>query len=253
MSMVPRLHPLVGKNSFCGPAAMATVLGISTDHAARMLRSVSGSKRVTGVFNVHLCEALAQAGCKYEYRSVPEAASPLLPASEWVRINRSLFEHMHVIIVFGRRYGTLLGQHYQCSLTRRVVPLDAIPQAHEKVVSYIAVCELPAEVPRDEALHERARNARALARAKTLARDFGIVVSKVLGGDEYVVYSPELADDDPHDDRPNPCTGQEVLALVEDYVYCLRNGYLEAVTDPSFYQPAWQTGALAQGSSAGCW
>ncbi|MGP3505506.1 hypothetical protein [Paracidovorax citrulli] len=223
---------------------MATVLGISTDHAARMLRGVSGSKRVTGVFNIHLCEALALAGCKYEYRSVSGTASPLLPASEWALINRSKFEHMHVIIVFGRHYGTLLGQHYQCSLTRRVVPLEEIPQAHEKVVSYIAICELPAAVPRDEALHERARNARALARAKTLARDFGIVVDKVLGGGEYVVFSPELADDDPHDDRPNPCTGQEVLAMVEDYVYCLRYGYLEAVTDPSLFYPTLPTGAV---------
>lgn len=47
--MSRKLHLIRGKNSFCGPSAIATVLGLTTDHAARVLRAISGDKRVTGV------------------------------------------------------------------------------------------------------------------------------------------------------------------------------------------------------------
>ena len=38
-------------------------------------------------------------------------------------------------------------------------------------------------------------------------------------------------DDGPHEGHQEARTAQEVLATVQDYVNCLRNGYLEAVTD----------------------
>lgn len=235
--MTPQLHRLSGKNGFCGPTAMASVLGISTDHAARIIRSISGDKRVTGVHDSHLWKALMDAGCKPEYHRFAGTRTPLLPASEWVQVHRALFETKHVIIVFGHHYGTLLGGQYQCSLTRRLVPLEEMPQAHEKVESCIVIHELPEAAPRDEAAIERKRNAQALGKAQTLARKFGIVIEKVLGCDDYIVYSPELLDDDPHDHLPNPSSGQEVLAMVEDYVHCLQSGYLEAVTAPCLYYP----------------
>lgn len=45
------------------------------------------------------------------------------------------------------------------------------------------------------------------------------------------VTCPELEEDDPHEGHQEARTALEVLDMVKDYVHCLRNGYLEAVTD----------------------
>ena len=241
--MTPQLHPIAGKNRFCGPTALASVLGITTDHAARLIRKFSGDKRVTGVYETHLLKALAAAGCKSEYHNGAGEGGAMLSAREWVKAHRALFASTHVIISFGRHYGTLLGEHYQCSLTHRMVPLTEMPQGHELVRCYFVIHGLPSATPQDEEAIERKRNAQAMGKAKALACKFGIVIQSILGGNEYLVYSPELADDDPHDHLPNPTSGQEVLALVKSYADCLRNGYLEAVTDPRLYSPAVQLSA----------
>lgn len=47
----------------------------------------------------------------------------------------------------------------------------------------------------------------------------------------YRVTCHELEDHDPHEGRHDANSAREVLEMVEDYVACLRNGYLEAVTD----------------------
>jgi hypothetical protein len=220
---------------------MASVLGISADHAARLIRSArvtSGSRGgIRGVHEIDLKRALEAAGCAISYRSMRGNPEGLMSAEQWAERHADLFASGHVIIVFGTHYGTLLGDQYQCSLTRSVVPVAEMPQAHHKVEAYFLVTALPAAAPVDAVADERRRNALALAKAQTMARKHGIVIQRIAGGGEYRVFCPELLDDDPHDDRPNPETGLEVLELVEDYVSCLQNGYLEAVTDPCFLNP----------------
>jgi hypothetical protein len=34
-------HPITGYNKWCGPAALATILGITTDEAAKRIRGIS--------------------------------------------------------------------------------------------------------------------------------------------------------------------------------------------------------------------
>ena len=43
------LHPAIGSNSFCGPAAIASVFGISTGEAAAAIRQQTGKRSVFGV------------------------------------------------------------------------------------------------------------------------------------------------------------------------------------------------------------
>ena len=162
----------------------------------------------------------------------------MLTASEWVQAHRALFASKHVIINFGRHYGTLLGAHYQCSLTRAKVSLQEIPQAHKKVECFFAIHGLPDEAPRDDVALERKHNARAFSKAQALARRFGIVIERPLRGADFSVYSPELVDDDPLEHLSPPTTGKEVLAMVKQYADYLQSGYLEAVTDPRLYCPA---------------
>lgn len=231
---------------------MASVLGISADHAARLIRSVRVTSRsragIRGVHEIDLKHALEAAGCAISYHSMRGDPEGLMSAEQWVQRHGDLFASGHAIIVFGNHYGTLLGDQYQCSLTRCVVPVAEMPQSHHTVEAFFLVTALPTVPPVDVVADERRRNAQALAKAQKLARKHGIVIQRYESGGEFRVYSPELLDDDPHDDRPNPETGLEVLEMVEDYVYCLLNGYLEAVTDPRFFMPQSISKSCAVGS-----
>lgn len=246
-----KLHPIRGKNTFCGPAAIASVLGLSTDHAARVLRSISGDKRVTGVYPAHFVQALRSLGCEVEHVHVIPAKR--VRVRQWLETNISLFENQHVVIDFCGHYGTLLGGQYQCNMTGRSIhwASDLIPSEQGEVVEYVVVRRVPAEKPRDEV----ASTVRLLQRARRLAANNGIEIVREYT-DTYRVTCPELEDDDPHEGRHEAHTAQDVLDMVEDYVHCLLNGYLEAVTDERLWNsPAGQgwmpipmgTGALVGG------
>ena len=56
------LHPAIGSNRFCGPAALASLLGISTDEAAQQLRGVSGKRAIYGVRERYMLLVLDQQG-----------------------------------------------------------------------------------------------------------------------------------------------------------------------------------------------
>jgi len=60
--MTPTLHPAIGKNRYCGPAAMACLLGITTDEAARTLRVVTGKRAIYGVRPADLRFAILRHG-----------------------------------------------------------------------------------------------------------------------------------------------------------------------------------------------
>jgi hypothetical protein len=51
-----------GKNTYCGPAALAAVFGISTRVAAAHLRMVSGRKNIFGVHEHHLEAVMVRLG-----------------------------------------------------------------------------------------------------------------------------------------------------------------------------------------------
>lgn len=224
--MSRKLHLIRGKNSFCGPSAIATVLGLTTDHAARVLRSFSGEKRVTGVYPAHLVQALCALGCDVEYVQVLPAER--VRVRQWLETNSRLFENQHVVIDFSSHFGTLLGGQYQCSMTRSPIhwASDFIPCEEGELAGYVVIRRVPDDSPSDET----AEAVRLLQQARRLAARNGIVIVRECT-DTYRVTCPELEEDDPHEGHQEARTAQEVLDMVKDYVHCLRNGYLEAVTD----------------------
>lgn len=70
------LNPIEGKNRYCGPAALATILGVTTDHAARVIRGGSNERWIKGVRVDHMAMAMAQLGVRAQYtRMFSQAAS----------------------------------------------------------------------------------------------------------------------------------------------------------------------------------
>ena len=224
--MSRKLHAICGNNSFCGPAAIASVLGLTTDHAARVLRSISGDRRVTGVYPVHFVQALRNLGCDVEHVTVP--AAQRMPERQWLEVHASLFAEKHVVIDFADHYGVVLGGRYQCGITMGPVAwaTQFLPSERGEVTEYVVVHQVPEAVPVDAT--DASRKVRL--RARSLAARYGIEITRECA-DVYRVTCPELEDDDPHEGRQEAYSAREVLEMVEDYVYCLRNGYLEAVTD----------------------
>ena len=91
-------HPIKGRNRYCGPAAMATILGVTTDHAARVLRGLTGERWIKGVSVQHLTAAMEQLGVRVRYTRIDAAYESL---ADWLRCNLQLFQASHLILQFG--------------------------------------------------------------------------------------------------------------------------------------------------------
>lgn len=223
-------HPIKGKNRYCGPSAMATVLGVTTDHAARVIRGISGERWVRGVSSHHLLAAMELLGVRVRYTRVNAAYESL---SEWLRSNLQVFQASHLILQFGKpsdsHYGTISGGMYQCNLTKKPVAFEAIPFTPREgmVFGIFEVLERPVQAPTDA----KVANRRVLSKAKRIADRCGIVIDS-FDGSWFEVSCPELDHDDPLEGRNSTADVRVVLELVEEYRDCLEGGYLEAVTDP---------------------
>ncbi len=228
--MMPAFHSIKGKNRYCGPSAMATVLGVTTDHAARVIRGLSGERWVKGVSTHHITAAMEQLGVRVRYTRIDAAYESL---ANWLESNLQVFQASHLILHFGvvsdAHYGTITGGMYQCNLSKMPVPFEAIPFKPSAgiVFGVFEVLDRPSVAPRDARVVERA----VLAKAKRIATRYGIVIAN-FDGAWFEVSCPELEHDDPLEGRNSTDDVRVVLALVEEYRDCLEGGYLEAVTDP---------------------
>lgn len=67
MNPVEQTEPFTipyGRNNYCGPCALAYVLGSDPDSAAALLRRISGTRSIRGVSNSLLIAAIRAAGVK---------------------------------------------------------------------------------------------------------------------------------------------------------------------------------------------
>lgn len=202
--MKPALYEVTGKNRYCGPTAIATILGVSTDHAAAMIRGQTGRRSAMRVSVRDLAAALEQAGCSVSRYSVIGPLSTQPTVAAWLRGERGIAgglpKHKHVVLVHGSHFGTILGTRYLCSLTSRsTVPLKSIPKRRARVSGWLVIDRLPASEP---VPLERQRAAdperKARTQAKALSARYGIEIEK--SGDSIIVWGlPDLEDaQDPH-------------------------------------------------------
>ncbi|MFN9473235.1 hypothetical protein [Acidovorax sp.] len=175
----------------------------------------------------HLVQALAAFGCAVDTFTVPTRHQ--MPARTWVRDNAALFAELQVIIIFSNHFGTLLGQQYQCNITGAPIRWGSEPLPHEEdaVLEYLVVRNVPLGTIADQGLADR----RLLQRVRRLAAKHGVIITRH-SEHSYLVTCPELEHDDPHEGNQIATSAEEAMSMVEDYVDCLLNGYLEAVTDP---------------------
>lgn len=228
--MMSTLHPIKGRNRYCGPSAMATVLGVTTDHAARVIRGFSGERWIKGVSTDHLTASMEQLGVRIRYTRIDAAYESL---AAWLECNMQVFQAPYLILQFGvvndSHYGTISAGMYQCNLSKVPVPFEAIPFKPFAgiVFGIFEVLERPVVTPRDAKVMERG----VLSKAKRIASRCGIIIDN-FDGAWFEISCPEMEHDDPLEGRNSTDDVRVVLALVKEYRDCLEGGYLEAVTDP---------------------
>jgi hypothetical protein len=101
-----------GKNTYCGPAALAYLMRSDPDTAARLLREVSGTPAIKGIYAGWMVEALRKVGLNAWVWDRKEST-----LSEWVdryqpkpnqeyllSVSRSKRDGQHYIVVHGDRY-----------------------------------------------------------------------------------------------------------------------------------------------------
>lgn len=227
--MKTQLNDVTGKNRFCGPTAIAAILGITTDEAARAVRGISGQRKATGVLTKHLVLALRQLGCVVTHHIVSDKPT----ASRWVKENRTVFAKRHVVLVHGNHFGTLLGNRFLCSLSKRYsVPLSDLPKKRGRVSEYLIIESLPAtvQVPtkpeptgfdKEIASDRRSFKARAMELAKLhsvqIEQDNAVTIW-VCGPDGMFSYEKGNEQDDPYFEDHVCGSWAEALERVNVYI-----------------------------------
>lgn len=174
----PTLFEVTGKNRYCGPTALATILGVTTDEAAFLIRKHSGQKAVKGAKTHHLVAVLREVGCKVRVYGGAFRNEDRPTVAQWLSTQaKGLPSDQHIVLVHGDHFGTLLGRRYLCTLTKKQsVAHKDIPKRRARVSEWFVVQSLP-EKPVVVALVRKPDPERgARQKAKALAASHGIEI-----------------------------------------------------------------------------
>lgn len=209
---------------WCGPAAIAAVTGYPTSIITRMIRDVSGGPRVTGTSNRELLIVMRRLGYVMVDQLLGHRGQTL---ANFCRLNRAHFARRPMIVNLTNHYVVLAGRRFVDNMRPDPVPISSAPLRRALVErAWTFERRLEAQLPPPVA---RVRD-NSIAKAKRLAAKHGIEIER--DGSMWRVTCPALEHDDPHEGCNGCYEPGEVLSAVEDYVSCLTNGYLEAVTEP---------------------
>ena len=108
-------------NRYCGPAVISAVTGMTTGEAARLIRHVSGQRKVTGSHTFHVLRALALCNIHNRKMTVRTAFSaPTL--NQWLKGSKDMRTSGRVfLIVAGNHFQLVEGRRYVCGRTRDIV------------------------------------------------------------------------------------------------------------------------------------
>ncbi len=108
-------------NRYCGPAVISAVTGMTTGEAARLIRHVSGQRKVTGSHTFHVLRALSL--CNIHNRKMTVATRFSAPTlNQWLKGSKDMRTTGRVfLIVAGNHFQLVEGRRYVCGRTRDIV------------------------------------------------------------------------------------------------------------------------------------
>jgi hypothetical protein len=120
------LQPVIKKpngNRWCGPAVVSSLMGIDTDHAARLIRQVTGKANCTRTTHSVIMETLMRAGFRLDVKLIRGSRDGITLA-QWLRDSKDARGQGRVFLVAaGSHWQLIEGDQYVCGLTKDVVTL----------------------------------------------------------------------------------------------------------------------------------
>ena len=226
-----QLHPvnrLPKGNRFCGPAVISVLTKMNTDEAAKLIRHVSGQRKVTGTRRKDLIKAFNLCGINSVSHQTFSYMKPKQrpTITKWLSTSKSLRTPGRVwLVVAGNHYQLVSGRKFVCGLTSDIVSIKdekvkrraRVSDVYELTASQIVI---PQEARLVKPVYNPTKN-----KAKRLAEKYKIEIDTE-GEDAWFVYAPdesfENEECDPYYDNHYCHSWEEVLEHVETYVEYLK-------------------------------
>jgi hypothetical protein len=122
---LPALHPVRGRNGFCGPAAIAALTGRTTDEAAALLRRKTGRRRITATSPLEVLPVLRHLGYSAERFQIFRAGEKVSLRLWWecvASVRRGAY-----LVATTRHFQVVFGDLLVCSLRREPFPVADLP------------------------------------------------------------------------------------------------------------------------------
>ena len=209
------------RNRYCGPAIISSLTGMTTGEAARLIRSVTGERKVTGVHTHHIIRALDLCGISFlqskRFPNKPTLAKWLKDAKESRSTGRVF------LVVAGHHFQLVEGRRYVCGRTEDIVSIK--DKSVKRRCRVEEVYELKAEgkitIP-DRARKPKRPSDPYRPFVQKMKKKYGFIVEYQRWNDLYWVEMPlhaeKLAGDTDHRLKDeHGCDGmQEVAGRMED-------------------------------------
>jgi hypothetical protein len=149
-------------NRYCGPAVISAVTGMTTGEAARLIRHVSGQRKVTGSHTFHVLRALSL--CNIQNVKTTVVTKPTL--AQWLKSSKDVRTSGRVyLIVAGHHFQLVEGRRYVCGRTRDIVSVRSklvkrrcrVETVHELISDGKIIIPNAARKPIDHAASNRAK------------------------------------------------------------------------------------------------
>jgi hypothetical protein len=239
-----RLHDVkVGRNKFCGPAAISAITGREVDEVVETFHALFPGKKVMGTHTWEVNSVLAEYGLSLRRWTTGHKWT----LARWLRECKGdrtpgrLF-----LLAAGHHWVVISGRRAVCGKTKQIVSVAKYPHRRKRVAeAWLVEGEVKRTVPpptkalqKLKAHKKRAysRTRSEVAKAKRLAGPYGIQISRE--DDYWLVDPPEGAysvsegdglPEDPFEDDHIAWEPSEVLEKVEAYITMLKS---KAVSTP---------------------
>lgn len=226
MRLAKKLHPITGRNTYCGPAAVSAIAGVTSDMAAALFREYTERAQCRWVFDNETSVVLASLGYRMlRQDSFKKGERPTL--NRWLD-KRENFDAVYLVNVTSH-YVIVCGRTFADSSRRRGCNVADMPKPRARVIqSWLIekrqpIGDLPQRVARRA--DQRKTAASAMAKARRIAKRDGVEIEscrEAYGSDStgYNVWPPaQIADTylDPHDGDHFAHDADEVLERVKRY------------------------------------
>lgn len=130
-----KLHNIKGTQRYCGPGALASIMNVSSNDAARLIREATGRKSICGTHGYELESVLRKAGYKLRTGGIPKSQRPTL--ARWLKERED--RNKLVIVGLTSHWCVVKGNKYIDNITLEPVWIRQAPNRRARVTYWIEV------------------------------------------------------------------------------------------------------------------